>query len=57
MVRMEGLEPSRPFEHSDLNAACLPIPAHPHSINLQVRLTLVYRLLVRLYCRLQEGQC
>lgn len=24
MVRNVGLEPTRPYEHSDLNAACLP---------------------------------
>lgn len=30
MVRNVGLEPTRPNEHSDLNAACLPIPAVPH---------------------------
>ena len=30
MVRMKGLEPSRELPHSDLNAARLPIPPHPH---------------------------
>jgi lipoyl(octanoyl) transferase len=32
MVRMKGLEPSRVLPHSDLNAARLPIPPHPHVI-------------------------
>jgi len=31
-VRMKGLEPSRELPHSDLNAARLPIPPHPHVI-------------------------
>ena len=30
VVRMKGLEPSRVLPHSDLNAARLPIPPHPH---------------------------
>ena len=32
MVRMKGLEPSRELPHSDLNAARLPIPPHPHDL-------------------------
>ena len=32
MVRMKGLEPSRELPHSDLNAARLPIPPHPHAL-------------------------
>jgi hypothetical protein len=32
MVRMKGLEPSRVLPHSDLNAARLPIPPHPHDL-------------------------
>src|SRR5688572_776379 len=28
-MRAEGLEPTRSFEHQDLNLACLPIPARP----------------------------
>ena len=32
LVRMKGLEPSRELPHSDLNAARLPIPPHPHVI-------------------------
>ena len=30
MVRMKGLEPSLRLKNSDLNAARLPIPPHPH---------------------------
>jgi hypothetical protein len=29
MVRLRGLEPPRPCEHSDLNAACIPISPQP----------------------------
>lgn len=29
LVRTVGLEPTRDFSHSDLNAACLPISARP----------------------------
>lgn len=32
VVRMKGLEPSRELPHSDLNAARLPIPPHPHDL-------------------------
>ena len=28
MVRVMGLEPTRPIEHKHLKLACLPIPAH-----------------------------
>ena len=35
MVRLKGLEPSRPFGHSDLNAARLPIPPQPHCLQPQ----------------------
>src|ERR1700690_1818920 len=28
-VRMRGLEPPRPYGHTDLNRARLPIPPHP----------------------------
>ena len=28
MVRVMGLEPTRPVEHKHLKLACLPIPAH-----------------------------
>ena len=31
LVRMKGLEPSRPAGHMLLRHACLPIPPHPHS--------------------------
>ena len=30
LVRMKGLEPSLRLKNSDLNAARLPIPPHPH---------------------------
>ena len=30
MVRSKGLEPSRPYGHSHLKAARLPIPPTPH---------------------------
>ena len=30
MVRGRGFEPPRPYEHCDLNAACLPVPAPAH---------------------------
>ena len=30
VVRMRGLEPPRELPHSDLNAARLPVPPHPH---------------------------
>src|SRR3954467_14048320 len=30
-MRMRGLEPPRPFGHTDLNRARLPIPPHPHA--------------------------
>ena len=31
VVRMRGLEPPRPYGHTDLNRARLPIPPHPRS--------------------------
>src|SRR6201987_4099031 len=30
-VRMRGLEPPRPYGHTDLNRARLPIPPHPRA--------------------------
>ena len=30
-MRMKGLEPSRPYGHTDLNRARLPIPPHPRA--------------------------
>ncbi len=32
-MRAEGLEPTRSFEHRDLNPACLPVPARPRGAN------------------------
>jgi hypothetical protein len=29
VMRAEGVEPTRSFEHQDLNLACLPVPARP----------------------------
>jgi hypothetical protein len=29
VMRMRGLEPPRPYGHTDLNRARLPIPPHP----------------------------
>ena len=36
VVRMKGIEPSLRLKNSDLNAARLPIPPHPHVTNPQV---------------------
>lgn len=33
MVRIRGLEPPHPCEYCNLNAARLPIPPYPHSLN------------------------
>jgi hypothetical protein len=30
-MRAEGVEPTRSFEHRDLNPACLPVPARPQA--------------------------
>ena len=38
MVRVMGLEPTRPIEHKHLKLACLPIPAHSQMSSLNRRL-------------------
>ena len=50
MVRNVGLEPTRPNEHSDLNAACLPIPAVPHKKDKDITfiLVLIYNMVYKI---------
>ena len=33
-MRMRGLEPPRPYGHTDLNRARLPIPPHPRGVGI-----------------------
>src|SRR6478736_580553 len=36
-MRMRGLEPPRPYGHTDLNRARLPIPPHPRGLTILAR--------------------
>src|SRR3569833_3832682 len=36
-MRMRGLEPPRPYGHTDLNRARLPIPPHPRAAAIVAR--------------------
>ena len=44
LVRVMGLEPTRPIEHKHLKLACLPIPAHSQmSFSTEDLLIIAYR--------------
>jgi hypothetical protein len=40
---MRGLEPPRPYGHTDLNRARLPIPPHPRAVAVYRRARLLLR--------------
>ena len=44
-MRMRGLEPPRPYGHTDLNRARLPIPPHPRGLPILASARLISRML------------
>ena len=43
LMRMRGLEPPRPYGHTDLNRARLPIPPHPRGLPILASARLISR--------------